>query len=249
LVVGGVRDRETGQWRLEGRPEWVRRFCDESLDRLGIDHLDLYYMSWRNPEIPVEDTVGAMAELAAAGKIRHLGVAEVSAETIRRACAVHPIAALQSEYSLGTRGLEAGILPAARALGLGLVPYSPLGRGFFAGAIGSGADLGEGDFRRALPRFQGENLRSNLALLDGVLAVAAEVGATAAQVSLAWVLAQGDDAVPIPGTRRVAHVEQNAAAADLALTPTSSAGSPGRCRPRPSPALATTMPAWAGVEN
>jgi aryl-alcohol dehydrogenase-like predicted oxidoreductase len=214
---GAVRDG--ARWGLDVRPERARQSIDESLGRLGVDHVDLYIMARRDPAIPVEETVGAMAETVAAGKARHLGLSEVGAETLRRACAVHPIAALQSEYALWTRGLEAEILPAARRLGVGLMAYSPLGRGLLAGAITSEADLGPGDLRRLLlPRFQGENLRANLALAQGLRAVAREVGATPAQVALAWLLAQGDDVVPIPGTGRVDHLEDNLAAADLVLT-------------------------------
>jgi aryl-alcohol dehydrogenase-like predicted oxidoreductase len=214
---GAVRDGT--RWSLDVRPERARQSIDESLRRLGVDHVDLYVMARRDPAVPVEETVGAMAELVAAGKVRHLGLSEVGAETLRRACAVHPVAALQSEYALWTRGIEAEILPAARELGVALMAYSPLGRGLLAGAITSEADLGAADLRRLLlPRFQGENLRRNLALVTGVRAVAEEVGATPAQVALAWVLAQGEDVVPIPGTARVRHLEENVAAAELALT-------------------------------
>jgi aryl-alcohol dehydrogenase-like predicted oxidoreductase len=214
---GAVRDG--ARWSLDVRPERARESVDESLRRLGVDHVDLYVMARRDPALPVEETVGAMAEQVAAGKVRHLGLSEVGADTLRRACAVHPVAALQSEYALWTRGIEAEILPAARELGVGLMAYSPLGRGLFAGAITSEADLGAHDLRRLLlPRFQGENLRRNLALVAGVRAVAEEVGATPAQVALAWVLAQGEDVVPIPGTARVRHLEENLAAAELALS-------------------------------
>ncbi|HEX6677976.1 MAG TPA: aldo/keto reductase [Actinomycetes bacterium] len=214
---GAVRDGQ--RWRLDVRPGRAKESVDESLQRLGVDHVDLYVMARRDPAVPVEETVGAMAELVAAGKVRHLGLSEVGAQTLRQACAVHPIVALQSEYALWTRGIEAEILPAARELGVGLMAYSPLGRGLLAGAITSEADLGAGDLRRfLLPRFQGENLRRNLALVAGVRAVAAEAGATPAQVALAWVLAQGGDVVPIPGTARVRHLEENLAAAELALS-------------------------------
>src|SRR6266540_895137 len=193
--------RDGGRWGLDVRPQRARQSIDESLRRLGVDH------------------VGAMAELVAAGKVRHLGLSEVGAQTLREACAVHPIAALQSEYALWTRGIESEILPAARQLGVGLMAYSPLGRGLLADAITSEADLAADDLRRLLlPRFQGENLRRNLALVAGVRAVAEEAGATPAQVALAWLLAQSEDVVPIPGTGRVRHLEDNLAAADLVLT-------------------------------
>ena len=214
---GAVRDG--ARWSVDVRPERARQSIDESLRRLGVDHVDLYLMARRDPEVPVEDTVGAMAELVTAGKVRHLGLSEAGARTLRAACAVHPIAALQSEYALWTRGIEDEILPAARRLGVGLMAYSPLGRGLLAGAIASEADLGADDLRRLmLPRFQGENLRRNLALLAGVRAVATEAGATPAQVALAWLLSRGEDVVPIPGTARVGHLEENLAAADLVLT-------------------------------
>src|SRR6266508_3600242 len=211
--------RDGGRWGLDVRPQRARQSIDESLRRLGVDHVDLYIMARRDPAIPIEDTVGAMAELVAAGKVRHLGLSEVGAQTLREACAVHPIAALQSEYALWTRGIESEILPAARQLGVGLMAYSPLGRGLLADAITSEADLAADDLRRLLlPRFQGENLRRNLALVAGVRAVAEEAGATPAQVALAWLLAQSEDVVPIPGTGRVRHLEDNLAAADLVLT-------------------------------
>jgi aryl-alcohol dehydrogenase-like predicted oxidoreductase len=217
IKFGAVRDG--ARWGLDVRPERARQSIDESLRRLGVDHVDLYIMARRDPAIPVEDTVGAMAELVTAGKVRHLGLSEAGARTLRAACAVHPIAALQSEYALWTRGIEDEILPVARRLGVGLMAYSPLGRGLFAGAIASEADLGADDLRRLmLPRFQGENLRRNLALVAGVRAVAAEAGATPAQVALAWLLSRGEDVVPIPGTARVGHLEENVAAADLVLT-------------------------------
>jgi aryl-alcohol dehydrogenase-like predicted oxidoreductase len=211
--------RRGDRWSLDVRPERARQSIDESLRRLGVDHLDLYFMARRDPEIPVEETVGAMAELVADGKVRHLGLSEVGAQTLRRACAEHPIAALQSEYALWTRGIEDEILPATRELGVGLVAYSPLGRGMLTGTIAAEADLAPDDLRRFLfPRFQGDNLRRNHELVAGVRAVADEVGATPAQVALAWVLAQGEDVVPIPGTKRVRYLEENLAAADLALS-------------------------------
>ena len=206
---------------INGSPEYVRAACDASLQRLGVDHIDLYYQHRVDKTVPIEETVGAMAELVAAGKVRHLGLSEASAETIRRAHATHPVTALQTEYSLFTRDLEDEILPTIRELGIGLVPYSPLGRGLLTGAISaaSGAD-GEADRRRTqyFPRFQGEALEANLALVDRVRKLAAEKGCTPGQLALAWVLAQGEDVVPIPGTKRVRYLEENVAAADVVLT-------------------------------
>jgi aryl-alcohol dehydrogenase-like predicted oxidoreductase len=202
---------------VDGRPEYVRMAIEGSLQRLGTDHVDLYYQHRVDPDTPIEETVGAMAELVAEGKVRHLGLSEASVETIRRAHAVHPIAALQSEYSLWTRGLEEDVLPTLRELGIGLVAYSPLGRGFLAGRFSSPDDLDEDDFRRTGPRFTGENLERNLELADRVKEIAEAKGATPAQVALAWVLSRGDDVVPIPGTKRRAYLEQNAAAGDVEL--------------------------------
>jgi aryl-alcohol dehydrogenase-like predicted oxidoreductase len=203
---------------VDSSPEYARRAIDASLARLGVDHVDLYYMHRRNPEVPIEDTVGAMAELVAAGKVRYLGLSEVNADTLRRASATHPIAALQSEYSLFTRGIEEEIGPAARELGVALVPYSPLGRGLLTGAIRSTDALSADDFRRHQPRYQGENLRTNLAMVDRITQIATEAGCTPGQLALAWVLAQGDDLIPIPGTKRVTRLEENVAAADIVLT-------------------------------
>lgn len=210
---------------INGRPEYVRSACDASLQRLGVDHVDLYYQHRVDKTVPIEETVGAMAELVAAGKVRHLGLSEASAATIRRAHATHPITALQSEYSLFTRDLEDEILPTLRELGIGLVPYSPLGRGILTGTITSDASLEEGDSRRSayFPRLNGEGLRANLRLVDRVRAIAEEKGCTPGQLALAWVLAQGDDALgvaPIPGTKRVEYLEENAAAAAVELTDT-----------------------------
>lgn len=203
---------------IDGSPAYVRSACDASLQRLGVDHIDLYYQHRVDPTVPIEETVGAMKELVEAGKVRHLGLSEASAETIRRAHAVHPITALQTEYSLFTRDLEDEILPALRELGIGLVPYSPLGRGLLTGTIGSssGAD-GEADARRSpyFPRFQGEALDANLALVERVREIAATKGCTPGQLALAWVLAQGDDVAPIPGTKRVRYLEENVAAVEL----------------------------------
>jgi aryl-alcohol dehydrogenase-like predicted oxidoreductase len=211
--VGAFSDRYP-----DGRPEYVRTAIDGTLQRLGTDHVDLYYQHRVDPETPIEETVGAMAELVAAGKVRHLGLSEASAATIRRAHAVHPIAALQSEYSIWTRDIEPEILPTLRELGIGLVAYSPLGRGFLAGRFESPDELDEGDFRRSNPRFSGENLERNRRIVERVKAVAESKGITPAQVALAWVLSRGDDVVPIPGTKRRTYLEQNAAAVDVELT-------------------------------
>jgi aryl-alcohol dehydrogenase-like predicted oxidoreductase len=210
--------REGSSRRIDSSPEYARRAIDTSLQRLGADHVDLYYLHRRNPEVPIEETVGAMAELVRAGKVRHLGLSEVNAETLRRAGAVHPIAALQSEYSLWTRDVEADVLSTARELGTTLVAYSPVGRGFLTGKIEALDTLADNDFRRFNPRFQGENLEQNLTLLETVKRMAAEVGCTPVQLALAWLLAKGDDVVPIPGTKRVSYLEENVAAADLTLT-------------------------------
>jgi aryl-alcohol dehydrogenase-like predicted oxidoreductase len=205
---------------INGRPEYVRSACDASLQRLGVDHIDLYYQHRVDKTVPIEETVGAMAELVAAGKVRHLGLSEASAATIRRAHGTHPITALQSEYSLFTRDLEDEILPTIRELGIGLVPYSPLGRGILTGAITSEQSLDETDSRRSayFPRLNGEGLRANLRLVDQVRAIAEEKGCTPGQLALAWVLAQGQDVAPIPGTKRVRYLEENVAAAEVSLT-------------------------------
>ncbi len=216
---GNVRGENGERLGIRGDAEYVRTACESSLERLGVETIDLYYQHRVDPETPIEETVGAMAELVEAGKVRYLGLSEASAETIRRAHAVHPISALQSEYSLWTRDVEGTILPTLRELGIGLVAYSPLGRGFLTGAIRSQADLPEQDFRRvAAPRFSEENLAHNLELVEHVEALAAGKGVTAGQLALAWVLARGDDVVPIPGTKRVAYLEQNVASADIELT-------------------------------
>jgi aryl-alcohol dehydrogenase-like predicted oxidoreductase len=208
--------REGDRRFIDNSPEWVHEACDASLRRLGTDHIDLYYMHRRTAEVPIEESVGAMAKLVSEGKVRQLGLSEVSAETLRAACAVHPITALQSEWSLFTREIEREIVPAARELGVGIVPYSPLGRGELTGSL----DLNdESDFRRHLPRFQRENRDHNLERLEQLRAMAAEAGATPAQLALAWLLAQGDDVAPIPGTKRVKYLEENAEAVDLELTP------------------------------
>jgi aryl-alcohol dehydrogenase-like predicted oxidoreductase len=202
-----------------GTPDYVRQACDASLKRLGVEVIDLYYQHRVDPAVPIEETVGAMAGLVKAGKVRYLGLSEAGTSTIRRAHAVHPISALQSEYSLWTRDPEPLILPTVRALGIGFVAYSPLGRGFLTGRFRSEQDLSAGDWRRQNPRFQGENLGRNLALLDRVEALARERGISPAQLALAWVLSRGPDVVPIPGTRRRARLEENAAAAAVTLTP------------------------------
>src|SRR3954463_7484859 len=200
-----------------GRPDYVKAACDASLVRLGVDHIDLYYQHRVDKSVPIEETVGAMKELVEAGKVRFLGLSEASTETIRRAHAVHPITALQTEYSLFTRDLEDEILPTIRELGIGFVAYSPLGRGFLSGRITSVDDLDPDDFRRSNPRFQGENFGRNLELVERVREIADEKGITPSQLALAWVLAQGEDVVPIPGTKRVHYLEENAAAADVEL--------------------------------
>jgi len=206
-----------GQGNVDSTPEYARQAVDASLARLGIDHIDVYYLHRRNPEVPIEDTVGALADLVAQGKIRHIGLSEVSADTLRRPPAVHPIAALQSEYSLWERGLEAEVLPAARELGVAVVPYSPVGRGFLTGTVTDLNSLAPDDYRRVDPRFQGDNLKRNLALAERVKTLAEQVGVTPTQLALAWLLHQGPDVIPIPGTKRISYLEQNAAAADVKL--------------------------------
>ena len=202
---------------VNGKPDYVRKCCDESLKRLGVEVIDLYYQHRVDPNTPIEETVGAMAELVSQGKVRHLGLSEAAAKTIQRAHKVHPITALQTEYSLWSRDVEEEILPAIRKLGIGLVPYSPLGRGFLTGRFKTTDDLDEQDYRRKTPRFQAENLETNLGLLSAVEALAAEKGVKPGQVALAWVLAQGNDIVPIPGTKRRTYLEENVAAVDITL--------------------------------
>jgi aryl-alcohol dehydrogenase-like predicted oxidoreductase len=205
---------------INGKPDYVRSACDASLQRLGVDHIDLYYQHRVDKTVPIEETVGAMAELVEAGKVRHLGLSEASPDTIRRAHATHPITALQTEYSLFTRHLEKGILPSIRELGIGLVPYSPLGRGLLTGAITSPSSLEEDDSRRSayFPRFQSEALEVNLALVEQIREIADEKGCTTGQLALAWVLAQGDDVAPIPGTKRVRYLEENVGALHVSLS-------------------------------
>jgi aryl-alcohol dehydrogenase-like predicted oxidoreductase len=215
---GVVRDEDGGRHGIDGSADYVRRACEASLQRLGLDHIDLYYQHRVDPDTPIEETVGAMGELVAAGKVRFLGLSEAAPDTIRRAHAVHPISALQTEYSLWERAPEAEILPTVRELGIGFVPYSPLGRGFLTGRYRSLEGLAADDFRRTVPRFGDRHLDDNLRIVEAVEAMAAERGATAAQVALAWVHAQGEDIVPIPGTTTRRHLESNVAALDLELT-------------------------------
>ena len=204
---------------VNGRPDYIRRSIDESLRRLGTDCVDLYYLHRVDPRVPIEDSVGAMSELVAAGKVRELGVSEVTADELRRAHAVHPIAAVQSEWSLFTRDIEADLVPAARALGVTIVPYSPLGRGMLTGSARATTRLALFDYRRFLPRWRKANLETNLKAVAQVATAAQTVGATPAQVALAWLLGQGDDVVPIPGTKRVSNLDQNLGALDVTLTP------------------------------
>jgi aryl-alcohol dehydrogenase-like predicted oxidoreductase len=214
-----VDDQGNRTGRVNGRPEYVRKAVDGSLQRLGLDVIDLYYQHRVDPDTPVEETFGALGELVAAGKVRYLGISEAAPDTIRRAHATSPLTAVQTEYSLFTRDVEDdGVLATIRELGIGFVPYSPLGRGFLAGTIRSIDDFAPDDFRRSSPRFQGENFARNLEVLDRVVALAADKGVTPSQLALAWVLSRGEDVVPIPGTRRTANLEENVAAVDVELT-------------------------------
>jgi aryl-alcohol dehydrogenase-like predicted oxidoreductase len=214
------RKEDPTHWEVSGKPEYVRAACDASLQRLGVEYIDLYYQHRVDRTTPIEDTVGAMAELVKAGKVKYLGLSEASPATIRRAHKVHPITALQSEYSLWERNVEKEILPAVRELGIGFVPYSPLGRGFLTGAITKKSDLSPKDSRsQRFPRFSDENFDKNQVLVGRVRAIAQRRGATPGQMALAWVLAKGDDVVPIPGTKRRKYLEENAAAAKIELTP------------------------------
>jgi aryl-alcohol dehydrogenase-like predicted oxidoreductase len=216
---GIVRDPDDPTRRaINGRPEYVRQACDASLSRLGTDHIDLYYQHRVDPDTPIEETVGAMGELVQAGKVRYLGLSEAAPATIRRAHAVHPISALQTEYSVWARDPETAILPVIRELGIGFVPYSPLGRGFLTGTLRSVDQLAENDFRRYQPRFLGDNLAANIAIVERIDALASAKGCTPAQVALAWVHAQGRDVAPIPGTKRRHYLEENIAALDVALS-------------------------------
>jgi len=215
---GNVRGPQGEFLGVSGRPEYVRGACEASLKRLGVEVIDLYYQHRVDPATPIEDTVGAMAELVRAGKVRYLGLSEAASATLRRACAVHPIAALQTEYSLWTRDPESEILATCRELKVGFVAYSPLGRGFLTGRFQTTADLAEDDFRRHHPRFEGENLQRNLRLAEAVKEMAGEKGCSPAQLALAWVLAQGADIVPIPGTKHVKYLEENLGALQVRLT-------------------------------
>ena len=215
---GNIRSEDGSFKGVNGRSDYVRTACDASLKRTGLDFIDLYYQHRVDPEVPIEETVGAMAELVAAGKVKYLGLSEAAPATIRRAHAVHPITALQTEYSLWTRDVEAEILPTCRELGIGFVPYSPLGRGFLTGQFTSPDDFEQGDSRRNHPRFQGDAFRKNLDLVAAVGALARDKGCTPAQLALAWVLAQGEDIVPIPGTKRRTYLEDNLGALDVVLT-------------------------------
>jgi aryl-alcohol dehydrogenase-like predicted oxidoreductase len=215
---GNVRDEQGNNLGIDGSPDYVRRACDASLERLGVDHIDLYYQHRVDNNVPIEETVGAMAELVKQGKVRYLGLSEAAPATIRRAHTVHPIAALQTEYSLWMRDVEDEILPTCRELGIGFVPYSPLGRGFLTGRFTRFEDLPADDFRRRQPRFQGENFQKNLDLVRHVEDVASRKGCTPAQLVLAWLLHQGEDIVPIPGTTRVENLEDNVGALGVSLT-------------------------------
>ncbi|WP_290640668.1 aldo/keto reductase [Aquabacterium sp.] len=215
---GNVRAPDGQLLRIDGSPAYVRQACEASLQRLGVDHIDLYYQHRVDKTVPIEETVGAMADLVRQGKVRYLGLSEASTATLRRAAAVHPIAALQTEYSLWTRDVEAEILPTCRELGIALVPYSPLGRGFLTGTIRNVDSLDGSDWRRANPRFQGDNLSANLALADALGELATAWGYSPAQLALAWLLDQGTDIVPIPGTRRIERLDENAASASIQLS-------------------------------
>lgn len=215
---GIQRSKDPAERKVNGTPEYVHSACNASLKRLGVDHIDLFYQHRVDPKVPIEETVGAMAELVKAGKVRYLGLSEAASKTIRRAHSVHPISALQTEYSLWSRDPEGEILSTVRELGIGFVSYSPLGRGFLSGKYKSIDDLEENDFRRHSPRFQGENFRKNLNLVEKVEEIAKRKSITLAQLALAWVLSKGEDIVPIPGTKHVKYIEENARAIDIKLT-------------------------------
>lgn len=217
---GNVRAEDGAFLGINGRPEYIKKACEASLRRLGVDHIDLYYQHRVDPNTPIEETVGAMADLIQEGKVRYLGLSEASAATIRRANAVHPITAVQTEYSLWSRDVEDEILPACRELGIGFVPYSPLGRGFLTGQIQKFEDLEVDDYRRLSPRFQGENFQKNLELVQKINEIAREKDCQPSQLALAWLLKQGDDIVPIPGTKRIKYLEENVGALQISLTAT-----------------------------
>jgi len=217
MGIEGIQPEGRIRFKLDGSPDNVRHRCDDSLERLGTDHIDLYYLHRVDPDTPIEDTIGAMGELVQAGKVRYVGVSEVTAEQLERANATHPVTALQSEWSLWTRDLEAEVVPTARRLGIGLVPFSPLGRGFLTGAL-AGRTFGGSDSRSRMPRFSDDNLTANEAIVAEVAAVAQAHDVLPGQVALAWVQQQGDDVVPIPGTKRVEYLEQNVGALDVELT-------------------------------
>lgn len=215
---GNVRNENGDFLGVSGRPEYVKSACEASLKRLGVNEIDLYYQHRVDPNVPIEETIGAMAELVQEGKVRYIGMSEAAASTIRRAHAIHPITAVQTEYSLWSRDVEDEILPTCRELGIGFVPYSPLGRGFLTGQIQKFDDFAEDDFRRFLPRFQGENFTKNLVLVDYIKEIAEQKGCKPSQLALAWLLAQGEDIIPIPGTKRVSYLEENSGAVDVQLT-------------------------------
>jgi aryl-alcohol dehydrogenase-like predicted oxidoreductase len=240
---GNVRDAQGKFLGVNGRPEYVRQCCDASLQRLGVTHIDLYYQHRVDPATPIEETAGAMGELVRAGKVRYLGLSEAAPATLRRAAKVHPITALQTEYSLWTRDVEAEILATCRELGVGFVAYSPLGRGFLTGKFQTPDDLAADDWRRYGPRFQGENFQLNLAIVNRLEALARRKGCTPAQLALAWVLAQGEDITPIPGTKRRTYLEENAAALQIPLTPADLAEF-NHIAP-PGGTVGTRYPAWS----
>jgi len=215
---GLMRDKETGPMMVNGTPAYVRKACEASLKRLGIETIDLYYAHRVDPNTPIEETVGAMSRLVEEGKVRYLGLSEASPKSLKKACGVHPITALQSEFSLWTRDIENEIIPVCRELGIGIVPFSPLGRGFLSGQIKDASLIKDGDFRKGIPRFNGENFEKNILFVNKIEEIAAEKKCTPAQLALAWVLAQGNDIVPIPGTKKIKYLEENVHAAEIELT-------------------------------